>query len=125
MHLTAVELFDWRSYRHARFEFPVPEGKRNVILIRAPNEHGKTSFFEAVTLGLYGRDGLPLLPRAKVVAGDGATDKLALTYSQFLEGTLHRRAIAQGRQSCGVSLEFVDDDGEPIELKRRWHFTPE
>ena len=48
MHLRAVELRDWRSYRHARFEFPIPSGKSNVILVRAPNEHGKTSFFEAI-----------------------------------------------------------------------------
>jgi DNA sulfur modification protein DndD len=123
MHLRAVELRDWRSYRHARFEFPAPTGRRNVILIRAPNEYGKTSFFEAITLGLFGREGLSLVPRARV-AGDGdVTARLNTTYSQFLSGTLHRRAIAQGRQSCAVTIEFDDDDGEPIELTRKWHFA--
>ena len=60
MHLRSVDLINWRSYRHARFDFPTPHGHRNVILVSAPNEYGKTSFFEAVTLGLFGRDGLVL-----------------------------------------------------------------
>lgn len=109
MDLRAVELRDWRSYRHTRFEFPPPNGKRNVILIRGPNEHGKTSFFEAVTLGLFGREGLALVPRARV-AGDGSlSERLNTTYSHFLASALHRRAISQGRQSCSVTLEFTDD----------------
>ncbi|MGE0117033.1 MAG: AAA family ATPase [Dongiaceae bacterium] len=123
MQLRAVELRDWRSYRHARFEFPVPKGRRNVILIRGPNEHGKTSFFEAVTLGLFGREGLFLVPRARVATNGDLSDRQALTYSQFLEGTLHRRAIAQGRHNCAVTLEFEDADGEPIALTRKWYFS--
>jgi len=123
MYLRSVELRDWRSYRHARFEFSVPKGRRNVILIRGPNEHGKTSFFEAVTLGLFGREGLFLVPRARVATNGDVSDRQAITYSQFLAGVLHRRAIAQGRQSCSVSLEFEDDDGDPITLTRKWHFS--
>jgi len=106
MHLLAVELRDWRSYRHARFEFPAPNGRRNVIVIRGPNEHGKTSFFEAIALGLFGREGLFLVPRARVATNGDFSDRQAITYSQFLGGVLHRRAIAQGRQSCSVTLEF-------------------
>jgi len=97
MHLRAVELRDWRSYRHARFEFPIPSGIRNVILVRAPNEHGKTSFFEAVSLGLFGREGLFLVPRARVATNGELSERQAITYSQFLSGALHRRAVAQGR----------------------------
>jgi len=122
MHLRAVELRDWRSYRHARFEFPAPQGRRNVILVRGPNEHGKTSLFEAVTLGLFGRSGLPLVPRARIAASDDGPDRLATTYSRFLSGVLHRRAIAHGRQSCSVNLEF-EADGEPVEIVRTWHFA--
>lgn len=118
MHLRVVELRDWRSYRHARFELPVPKGRRNVVLIRGPNEHGKTSFFEAITLGMFGRDGLFLIPRARVATGGDLEERQAVTYSQFLGGSLHRRAIAQGRQSCSVTLEFEDDEGEPIVLTR-------
>jgi DNA sulfur modification protein DndD len=123
MHLRAVELRDWRSYRHARLDFPPPKGRRNVILIRGPNEHGKTSFFEAVTLGLFGREGLFLVPRARVATNGDLSDRQAVTYSQFLAGVLHRRAIAQGRQSCSVTLEFDDTDGEPVTLTRKWHFS--
>jgi DNA sulfur modification protein DndD len=123
MHLRTVELRDWRSYRHARFDLPLPSGKRNVILIRAPNEHGKTSFFEAITLCLFGREGLFLVPRARVATNGELSERQAVTYSQFLTGALHRRAIAQGRQSCSVSLEFEDSEGERIELTRKWHFS--
>ncbi len=123
MHLRAIELRDWRSYRHARFEFPIPSGKRNVILVRAPNEHGKTSFFEAISLGLFGREGLFLVPRARVATNGELSERQAITYSQFLAGALHRRAVAQGRQSCSVTLDFEDDEGERIEMTRKWHFT--
>jgi DNA sulfur modification protein DndD len=123
VYLRALELRDWRSYRHTRFEFPAPEGPRNVVLIRAPNEYGKTSFFEAVALGLFGREGLFLVPRARVATNGDLSDRQAITYSQFLASALHRRAIAQGRQSCSVTLEFDDADGDPITLTRKWHFS--
>lgn len=123
MYLRAVDLRDWRSYQRARFEFPAPSGDRNVILIRAPNEYGKTSFFEAVVLALFGRDGLFLLPRARVATTGDLTERQAVTYSQFIGGAIHRGAIALGRQYCSVTLEFEDTDGEPIELTRKWHFS--
>lgn len=122
MYLRSVELRDWRSYRHVRFELPRPHGKKNVVLIMAPNEHGKTSFFEAITLGLFGREGLPLVPRARAASGSNATEKLNTTYSQFLSATLHSRAIEANRPSCSVKIEMEDEDGEPVELMRKWHF---
>lgn len=125
MFLRSVELRDWRSYRAARFDFPRPHGVKNVMLVLAPNEHGKTSFFEAVTLGLFGREGLPLIPRARTASGSSASDRLNTTYSQFLANTLHRRALESGRSSCSVAIEVEDDDGEPLELTRKWHFRPD
>ena len=122
MHLRVIELRDWRSYRHARFEFPIPKEGRNVILIRGANEYGKTSLFEAITLGLFGRNGLRLVPRVRIAAADNLDSKIDISYSNFLEQTLHRKAISRGRQSCSVTLEFEDDDGESIEVKRTWHF---
>ena len=95
------------------------------MLVLAPNEHGKTSFFEAVTLGLFGREGLPLIPRARTAGGSDASERLNTTYSQFLANTLHRRALESGRSSCSVSIEVEDDDGEPLELTRKWHFRPD
>ena len=122
MHLRSVELINWRSYRHARFDFPTPHGNQNVILVRAPNEYGKTSFFEALTLGLFGRDGLVLVPRARTPVDGNAVDRLKASYSQFLSNTLHFRATEAGPARCSVSIEVEDDDGEPIELTRIWHF---
>lgn len=122
MRLRAVRLRDWKAYRQARFEFPAPEDGRNVILIGAPNGYGKTSFFEALTLGLFGREGLPLVPRATLPSDGEAEAKLNMSYSKFLAEAVHRRALAQGRHSCAVELEF-DDEGEAIALERRWHFS--
>ncbi len=123
MHLRTVELRHWRSYRHAVFEFPPPDGNRNVILVRAPNEAGKTSFFEAVILGLFGRDGLPLLPRARNTAVDSRADRPLVSYSKFLEGALHRRLSGHSKPSCAVTLVFEGDNGERIELVRTWYFS--
>ena len=122
MHLRSVELINWRSYRRARFDFPQPHRDRNVILVIAPNEYGKTSFFEAITLGLFGRDGLGLVPRARAAAGNDAIDRLKASYSQFLSNTLHHRATEVGPAACSVSIAVEDDDGDPIELTRTWHF---
>ena len=123
MHLKSIELINWRSYRHARFEFPVPHGSKNVILITAPNEYGKTSFFEALTLGLFGKQGLVLVPRARTNSSQGNfVDRLSASYSQFLSKAIHSRATESGPARCSVSIEFEDDTGEPIELTRIWHF---
>lgn len=116
MHLLSVKLINWRSYRNASFSFPRPHGNKNVILITAPNEYGKTSFFEAVTLGIFGRDGLFLIPRIRT------EDRRKESYSSFLQGVLHSRALESGAPVCSVELEWEDEDGEPIEIRRRWHF---
>ena len=64
MHLRHLVLQDWKAYVNGRFEFPAPTPRRNVVLIGAKNGYGKTSLFEAIVLGLFGRDGLPLIARA-------------------------------------------------------------
>ena len=124
MHLRAVQLINWRSYRSARLEFPRPHGDRNVVLVMAPNEYGKTSLFEALTLGLFGRDGLALVPRARTVSGNGARERINSSYSKFLEGTLHHRATETGPPECVVKLEWEDETGAPIEIKRAWYYRP-
>ena len=123
MYLRSLQLINWRSYRSARFEFPRPHGSRNVILIIAPNEYGKTSFFEAITLGLFGREGLTLVPRARTSINDGETDRRSKSYSKFLEGTIHRRAFETGTPECIVKLDWEDESGNPIEIKRTWYFS--
>ena len=121
MHLRSVQLINWRSYRSARFAFPRPHGTRNVVLVMAPNEYGKTSLFEAITLGLYGREGLGLIPRARSEAS--GQERLNVNYGGFLERTLHRRAAETGPPECVVKLEWEDEEGEPIEIKRTWYFS--
>ena len=123
MYLRSVELFNWRSYRNIRFDFPRPDSVRNVILIRGPNEYGKTSLFEAVTLGLYGRDGLVLIPRARTNGDSNSKGQiLKMNYSSFLEKALSHHAIESGQHQCYISLEWEDDSGNPVEIKRTWYF---
>lgn len=123
MNLRSIKLRDWKAYPLAHFEFPAPSAGKNVILIGAPNGFGKTSLFEALTLGLFGREGLPLVPRATLPQEGEAEAKLNTSYSKFLTDALHKRALKQGRNSCSVELEFEDDEGDPITLERKWHFA--
>lgn len=117
MYLRSVQLLNWRSYESAKFDFPKPVGGRNVTVIMAPNEYGKTSFFESIALGLFGREGIELVLRAR-----GDSDS-RVNYSRLLEGILHRRAVDNGSMSCSVLLDWEDNDGEPIRIRRNWHFN--
>lgn len=121
MHISQITLRDWKAYTAASFEFPAPESGRNIVLIGAPNGYGKTSLFEALVLGLFGRDGLPLIARSPFPGRDN--DRLATSYRNFLEKALHRGALEAGRHSCSVRLTFIDDDGSVVELRRTWHFS--
>jgi DNA sulfur modification protein DndD len=113
-------LHDWKAFENARFEFPAPEGERNVILIGGQNGFGKTTLFEAIALGLFGRDGLPLVMRAAAAAD---AQGRAQSFKDFLERALHGRALRHGRTRCRIELAFEDDASEPIILERTWHFT--
>jgi DNA sulfur modification protein DndD len=121
MYISQIVLRDWKAYTTASFDFPAPRPKRNIVLIGAPNGYGKTSLFEAIVLGLFGRDGLPLIARSPFSGSD--KDRLATSYKNFLEKALHRGATQSGRYSCSVKLVFVDDDDNALELQRIWHFS--
>jgi DNA sulfur modification protein DndD len=121
MHISQITLRDWKAFTAATFDFPAPGPGRNIILIGAPNGYGKTSLFEAIVLGMFGRDGLPLIARSPFAGGD--KERLATSYKNFLEKSLHRGATVAGRNSCSVKLVFVDDDDEPLEIQRIWHFS--
>ena len=120
MNLRSVILRDWKAYESARFDFPAPRGDRNVVLIGGRNGFGKTTLFEAIALGLFGRDGLRLVQRAGAAADE---ERLKITYREFLQRALNRRALPAGRLSCEVALHFEDEVGKPIEIERTWYFT--
>ena len=121
MHISHITLRDWKAYTTASFDFPAPTRNKNINLVGAPNGYGKTSLFEAIVLGMFGRDGLPLIARSPFSGAD--KERLAISYKNFLEKALHRGATAAGRTSCSVKLIFIDDDGEPLEIQRIWHFS--
>lgn len=130
MQLRRISLRDWKCYAgKVELTFPAATDGRNVSLIGAANGFGKTALYEAVVLGLFGRDGMPLLYRARFeVSGANQNDQ---TYVQFLssaasrDGVLNRTALAAGVTNCSVELTFDDEGGRPIRLQRIWHFTPQ
>lgn len=123
MHLRRIELRDFKAYEAATFDFPRPEPGKNVILIGGLNGHGKTSLFEAFAAGLFGRDAVSLLARAKPGADD--TER-KLSFKVFIERALYGGALREGRTSCRISLHFEDPFGNPIgnpiEISRKWFF---
>ena len=120
MHLLAITLRDWKAYESAKFEFPAPTKNKNVILIGGRNGFGKTTLFEALALGLFGRDGLRLVLRASAAADEQGR---AQSFRDFIERALYGDAIAQGRTSCRIELKFEDEAGEPIWIERTWYFN--
>jgi DNA sulfur modification protein DndD len=62
MQLRKVSLRDWKCYAgKVEFSFPAATEGKNISLIGAANGFGKTALYEAVVLGMFGRDGMPLL----------------------------------------------------------------
>ena len=120
MHLRSVVLRDWKAFEDARFDFPAPDGERNVILIGGENGFGKTTLFEAIAFGLFGRDGLPLVSRAAARSDESGRIQ---SYREFMERALNGGAIQRGRTHCRIELTFEDDSGSPIVIQRKWNFT--
>ncbi len=98
MHLRSVSLRDWKAYEAARFDFPEPDGDRNVILIGGQNGFGKTTLFEAIALGLYGAYGLPLISRAAAAADE---QNRGQSFRAFIERALNGHASVHAR-SCSL-----------------------
>jgi DNA sulfur modification protein DndD len=119
--LKSIALRDWKAYSLARFDFPSPTSDRNLVLVGAQNGYGKTSLFEGVVLGLFGKDGMPLIARAPFA--DVGEERLTTNYRSFLEKAINRNAIRNGRNSCSVTLTFGLDEDEEIEIRRIWSFN--
>ncbi len=120
MHLRSVSLRHWKAFEDARFDFPAPDGERNVILIGGENGFGKTTLFEAIVFGLFGRDGLPLVSRAAAKSDESGKTQ---SYRDFMERALNGMALQRGYTSCRIELTFEDDLGAPIVIQRKWNFS--
>lgn len=121
MYLTKIVLDNWKSCASGVLEFPRPVPGRNVILIGARNGYGKTSIFEAIVLGLFGREGLNQVARAPFE--QEASSRPGISYDHFLRSALHRREGVEGRRTASVALHFDSDVQEPMTLRRVWHFA--
>ncbi len=119
MYIRRIELNNWKAYQSAVFEFPAPSDNQNIVLIGARNGYGKTSLFQAILLGMYGKDGFDLIKRSLLSGRDGQYS----SYSNFLKSVLHKNAIGEGARSCAIKIKFVNGSQTPIEIDRRWYFS--
>lgn len=118
MKIKSIELSNWRAYQSATFNFDIEDVNKNCILIGAPNGFGKTSLFEAITLCVYGKKGLPLLVRASEAG------KIEIPYDKFLSKVIHKSALKSSSRQLSVKISFHNTGNEKIRIERLWYFTP-
>ncbi|WP_341325824.1 DNA sulfur modification protein DndD [Methylotuvimicrobium sp. KM2] len=117
MWISRIELINFKSYMHQKFEFPKPHAGKNLVLIGGMNGYGKTTLLEAIYLCFYGAEATSHLARA------GLNND---AYGKFLKKALHGKALRLGRSNMmEVSTEFYSDDYMGYELSRRWYFDPQ
>lgn len=114
LRLAEIRLKNWKAYRKADISLPDDPAKR-VVLLGGQNGAGKTSIIEALSLGLYGREGLGLVARAQDRRRGEAS------YDGFLERALNREARHDGTMS--VELVFTGGPRNRVALERVWYFT--
>lgn len=85
------------------------KSKRNIILIRAQNGVGKTSFLNGIKLVLYGE-------RAGLTKGE--------SYERFIRQTINRSSYREGNRKFNIELELHDENRtsnkDNITIKREW-----
>lgn len=114
MRISYLKLVNFKSYKNQIFEFPPSREDKNLILVGGLNGFGKTSFLEALYLGLYGAQALHYLGRAGF-----NLDKKKENYSKFLNRAFCGIADTD---SMSITIEFVDDDNNGYRITRTWHF---
>ena len=114
MRISYLKLVNFKSYKNQIFEFPPSRDNKNLILVGGLNGFGKTSFLEALYLGLYGAQALHYLGRAGF-----NLDKKKENYSKFLNRAFCGIADTD---SMSITIEFVDDDNDGYRITRTWHF---
>ncbi|MEI6762236.1 MAG: DNA sulfur modification protein DndD, partial [Betaproteobacteria bacterium] len=116
MWISTIELTQFKSYSHAEFSFPQPEGGKNIAVIGGLNGYGKTSILEALYLCLYGKDALPHLARAGLKVDDYRG------YPTFLERALNGEARREGADMMSVRVVLHRTKTKAVEIRRRWFF---
>ena len=116
MWLSRVELKNFKSYRQQVFEFPQPQGGKNLVLIGGVNGYGKTTLLEAIYVGLYGEEAI----KQKALDSAGLKTK---SYGHFLETAFNRLAPSEGQERMEVSVEFSREDDGALRVTRKWFFN--
>lgn len=116
MWISKIELTNFKSYRHAEFNFPEPEGEKNIVLVGGINGYGKTSILEALYLCLYGKDAIVHLARA------GLKTNEFKGYPSFLERAFNGEARRASEDLMSVRVVVQKTKTEGIDILRRWYF---
>lgn len=116
MWISKIELTNFKSYRHAEFNFPEPEGEKNIVLVGGVNGYGKTSILEALYLCLYGKDAIVHLARAGL-----KTDEFK-GYPSFLERAFNGEARRASEDLMSVRVVVQKTKTKGIDILRRWYF---
>ncbi len=113
MRLAGLRLVNWKAFRSLDIALNA-QAHGNVVIIEGSNGFGKTSILEAISLGLYGREGVALVGRGT----NGRSD----SYDGFLERALFSDARGQNA-TMSVELAFEGTSEERIVVQRSWYFT--
>ena len=116
MWISKIELTNFKSYRHAEFNFPEPKDDRNIVLIGGINGYGKTSILEALYLCLYGKDAIVHLARAGLKTEDFKG------YRSFLERSFNGEARRASEDVMWVRVVVQKTQTKGIDILRRWYF---
>jgi len=114
--ISKIELTNFKSYRHAEFNFPEPENGKNIVLIGGINGYGKTSVLEALYLCLYGKDAIVHLARAGL-----KTDEFK-GYPSFLERAFNGEARRDSEDLMSVRVVVQKTRTKGLDILRRWYF---
>lgn len=116
MWISKIELTNFKSYRHAEFNFPEPQDGKNIVLIGGINGYGKTSVLEALYLCLYGKDAIVHLARAGL-----KTEELK-GYPSFLERAFNGEARRDSEDLMSVRVVVQKTKTKGLDILRRWYF---
>ncbi|XXQ67505.1 AAA family ATPase [Neisseriaceae bacterium B1] len=122
MWIQSINLKNFKSYEHAEFHFPEPEGDENIVLIGAENAHGKTTLLEAIYLCFYDKDAEDYLKRAGLNSNERR-------YADFLQAALHHKAQPRyGQFTMELEIEVCErymHSVKTFKINRKWHFDHE